>query len=87
MTALHKLTESERAELRERGYRPARVWLRQRDDAFWREVLEEAREIGRAEDEADLDLFIEGAAQDTFRLIDEMELQAEAERTPRRDEG
>ena len=69
-----ELSEKERTELRERGYRPARVWLRRRDEVFWREVLDEAAEIGRAEDEADLDLFIEAAAQDTFRLIDKMEL-------------
>ena len=74
---LRELSEFERAELRARGYRPVQAWVRPRDDAFWDEVLAEAREIGQAEDEADLDLFIEAAAQDTFRLIDEMEQQAE----------
>ena len=75
MSRPQELTDEERTDLRERGYRPARVWLRRRDEVFWREVLEEAAEIGRAEDEADLDLFIEAAAQDTFRLIDEMDQQ------------
>jgi hypothetical protein len=78
MTALRRLTETERAELRARGYRPVQTWVRTRDDAFWAEVLAEAREIGRAEDEADLDLFIEQSARDTFRLIDEMEQEGEA---------
>ena len=73
--ALRKLTDAEQAELRARGYGPVRVWARPRDQTFWDEVLAEAREIGQAEDEADLDLFIEAAAQDTFRLIDEMEQQ------------
>ena len=73
MTALHQFTESERAELRARGYRPVEAWVRPRDDAFWNEVLAEAREIAQAEDEADLDLFIEASARETFRLIDELE--------------
>lgn len=73
-----KLTEAERTELQARGYRPVEAWVRPRDEAFWDEVLDEAAEIGRAEDEADLDLFIEAAAQDTFRLIDEMERDAES---------
>ena len=87
MTALQKLTDSERADLRARGYRPVEAWVRPRDDAFWREVLDEAEEIGRAEDEADLDLFIEAAAQDTFRLIDEMEQQTEGNHGRNRDAG
>jgi hypothetical protein len=78
MTTLRKLTESQRAELRARGYRPVQTWVRPRDDAFWAEVLAEAQEIGRAEDEADLDLFIEQSARDTFRLIDEMEREGGA---------
>jgi Protein of unknown function (DUF3018) len=73
MTFHNKLTDAERAELRARGYRPVEVWLRRRDAAFWDEVLAEAREIAGAEDEADLDLFIEDSARETFRLIDEME--------------
>ena len=47
--------------------------------------MAEAREIGGAEDAADLDLFIEAAAQDTFRLIDEMERQAEERNTMSRE--
>jgi len=73
MTYHHKLTESARAELRARGFRPAQIWIRPRDEAFWEETLAEAREIARAEDEADLDLFIEVSARETFRLINEME--------------
>ena len=73
MTFHRRLTESERAELRARGYRPAQTWVRPRDDAFWEEVLAEACEIAQAEDEADLDLFIEESARDTFRLVDQME--------------
>jgi hypothetical protein len=78
MTALRKLTSTERAELRAHGYRPVQAWVRLRDDAFWDEVLAEAKEIARAEDEADLDLFIEQSARDTFRLIDEMEREGGA---------
>ena len=78
MNALHKLTEVERAELRARGYRPVQAWIRPRDDAFWQEVLAEAREIAQAEDEADFDLFIEANTLDTFRLIDEMEREGGA---------
>jgi hypothetical protein len=72
MTVVVKLTEAQRADLRARGYRPVQAWVRPRDEAFWDEVLAEAREIGQAEDEADLNLFIEATAQNTFRLIDEM---------------
>ena len=79
MTTQRKLTEADRTDLRARGYRPVQAWVRPRDEAFWDEVLAEAREIGQAEDEADLDLFIEAAAQDTFRLIDEMEEQAKGD--------
>jgi hypothetical protein len=73
MTFHHKLTEAEQAALRARGYRPVQIWVRARDETFWEEVVAEAREIGQAEDEADVDLFIEASARDTFRLIDEME--------------
>ena len=73
MTFHHKLTEAERVDLRARGYQPVQVWLRPRDKAFWDEVLVEAREIAQAEDEAEVDLFIEASARETFQLINEME--------------
>ena len=50
--------------------------MRFRDAAFWNEVISAAREIGRAEDDADFDLFIEAAAQDAFRVVGEIEQQA-----------
>lgn len=69
-----ELTGDERAELFARGYRPIEVWIAPNEGSdFWEEVEAECREIGNADENAEIDLFTEQSIQDVFRLIDEEE--------------
>ena len=69
-----EFTQEERERLVSGGYRPVEVWVSGADaSVFWTEFEQECREIAAAEERAEVDLFIEAAAQDVFRLIDEEE--------------
>jgi hypothetical protein len=76
MTHRHQRPHAQR--LRERATPCAREGG-PRDDAFWDEVLAEAKEIARVEDEAGLDLFIEKCAREAFQLIDGMEREGSSD--------
>lgn len=76
-----EFTPEERETLIAGGYRPVEVWVAEADaTAYWAEFENECREIAASEDEAEVDLFIEAAAQDVFRLIDEEEAAAKWKR-------
>ena len=69
-----ELTEEERQKLIAEGYRPVEMWVQDIwSDEVWRKVYKDCDEIRRAEEEADVNLWVEAAARETFRLIDEME--------------
>ena len=69
-----ELTEEQRADLLARGYRPKEIWVSPTGNGdFWSEIEAECREIGAADENAEVVLFTEQAAQDVFRLINEEE--------------
>jgi hypothetical protein len=69
-----ELTEEEKRKLVAEGYEPVVMWVQDIwSDEVWEQIRKECEEIRNAEENADVDLWIESAAQETFRLIDEME--------------
>jgi hypothetical protein len=69
-----ELTEEEKQKLVAEGYEPVVMWVQDIwSDEVWEQIRKECEEIRNAEENADVDLWIESAAQETFRLIDEME--------------
>lgn len=73
-----ELTEEERSALIAEGYRLREIWVPDlTSDKLWTDVFEDCREIRNAEEEADVNLFIEAGLAETLRLIDEMENRSE----------
>lgn len=69
-----ELTDSEKEELTAQGYRPVEVWAPDIwSDEVWKAVLEDCREIRSAEEEADVNLFLEAGLAEMLRIIDESE--------------
>ena len=80
MDDAENLNRRDRVQLDADGYEPVEVWTRkQRGKPFWEEVLAEASEIARGEDEADLNLFMEFNWRDMCRLIEEQEEAQQSE--------
>lgn len=69
-----ELTEEERQKLRMEGLRPVEVWLPDIwSDEVWAQALEDCELIRNSEKRADVDLWVEEAARESMRLIEEME--------------
>ncbi|WP_157016013.1 antitoxin MazE-like protein [Mesorhizobium xinjiangense] len=69
-----ELSEEEREALRKEGFRPVEVWLPDIwSDEVWEQVYKDCELIRGSEEEADVNLWIEEAARETMRLINEME--------------
>jgi hypothetical protein len=69
-----ELTDSERQKLAADGYRLVEVWVPDIwSERVWEAVLEDCREIRDAQEDADVNLFLEAGLAETLRLIDEME--------------
>lgn len=69
-----ELTDEQRKQLLANGYRPAEVWVPDlSSEELWKSVLEDCREIRNAEEDADVNLFLEAGLAETLRLIDETE--------------
>ncbi|MDQ6433406.1 DUF3018 family protein [Mesorhizobium sp. LHD-90] len=69
-----ELTDEERAELIAKGYRPVEVWVPDIwSDEVWNQAFKDCDLIRASEERADVNLWVEGAARETMRLIEEME--------------
>jgi len=69
-----ELTEEERQKLIAEGYRPVEVWLPDLwSDEVWEQIYRDCELIRKSEEDADVDLWVEEAARESMRLIEEME--------------
>lgn len=69
-----ELTDAERAELIAKGYRPVEVWVPDIwSDEVWEQAYKDCELIRSSEEQADVNLWIESAARESMRLIEEME--------------
>lgn len=69
-----ELTNEEREALRKEGLRPVEVWLPDIwSDEVWDQVYKDCELIAASEEEADVNLWVEEAARESMRLIEEME--------------
>jgi Protein of unknown function (DUF3018) len=69
-----ELTEAERDRLRAEGLRPVEVWLPDIwSDEVWEQVYRDCELIRASEEEAEVDLWVEAAATEAMRLLDEIE--------------
>lgn len=69
-----ELTDQERAELMSAGLRPIEVWLPDIwSDEVWEQAYKDCELIRSSEERADVNLWVEEAARESMRLINEME--------------
>ena len=69
-----ELTEQERQKLIAEGYKPVEVWLPDIwSDEVWDQVFLDCELIRKSEEDADVDLWVEEAARESMRLIEETE--------------
>jgi hypothetical protein len=69
-----ELTPEEQQKLREEGFTPVEVWMPDIwSDEVWEQVYRDCELIRSSEERADVALFIEEAARESMRLIEEME--------------
>lgn len=69
-----ELTEEERAKLTAEGLRPIEVWMPDIwSDEVWEQVYRDCELISSSEEKADVNLWVEEAARESLRLIEEME--------------
>jgi hypothetical protein len=69
-----ELTGEERAALLAQGLKPVEVWLPDIwSDEVWEQVYKDCELIRSSEERADVNLWVEEAARETMRLIEEME--------------
>ncbi|MGE0503088.1 MAG: antitoxin MazE-like protein [Rhizobiaceae bacterium] len=69
-----ELTDEERAKLIAEGFTSVEVWMPDIwSDAVWERVYEDCKLISGSEERADVNLWVEGAARESMRLIEEME--------------
>ena len=69
-----ELTDEERAELIAKGYRPVEVWVPDiASEEVWEQALKDCGLIRSSEERADVNLWVEAAALETMRRIEEME--------------
>jgi hypothetical protein len=69
-----ELTEAERQKLISEGYRAIEVWVPDIwSDEVWQQVYRDCELIRASEEEADVDLWVEGAARETMRIVNEEE--------------
>lgn len=69
-----ELTDAERAELIAEGYRPVEVWVPDIwSDEVWEQAYKDCELIRSSEEQADVNLWVEAAARESMRLIEEME--------------
>ena len=69
-----ELTEAERQKLMDEGYKAVEVWVPDIwSDEVWQQVYRDCELIRASEEEADVDLWVEEAARETMRIINEEE--------------
>jgi hypothetical protein len=69
-----ELTEEDRARLRAEGYKPVEIWVPETASAaLWEQVYRDCELIRNSEERADVNLWVEEAARESMRLIEEME--------------
>ncbi|MDN5929091.1 MAG: antitoxin MazE family protein [Hyphomicrobiales bacterium] len=69
-----ELTEEERQKLISEGLRPVEVWMPEIwSDEIWEQAYRDCDLIRSSEEQADVNLWVEEAARETMRLIEEME--------------
>ena len=69
-----ELTEEQRAQLVSEGLSPIEVWLPDIwSDSVWEQAYRDCDLIKSSEERADVNLWVEEAARETMRLIEEME--------------
>jgi hypothetical protein len=69
-----ELTEAERQALLADGYRAVEVWVPDIwSDEVWQQVYRDCELIRSAEEEADVNLWVEESAREAIRLVEEME--------------
>lgn len=75
MDQRYEVSSEEEDQLEADGYTPVKVWVK-RSENFWSGVLDEAKEIARAEDEADLQIAMDANLAEMIELIEEEERAA-----------
>jgi hypothetical protein len=69
-----ELSEEERQKLRSEGLQPIEVWMPDIwSDEIWDQAYKDCELIRSSEERADVNLWVEEAARETMRLIEEME--------------